>query len=83
MLKPKLLAGLVNKIVTCLSTRYNQSVATVRRFLVVDDIESWGKVERLEGGDTIRASELVKGQEDGREASYVRVCVLICMQTSF
>ena len=58
----------------------NQSAAHVCQFLVVDEIESWGKVERLDGGDTIRASELVKGQEDGREASYVWVCVL---ETSF
>ena len=66
-------SGLMKKIIVCLSTRYDKSVTIIRQHLKVDDIESWGKVQRLEGGDTMRASELTKNQDDGRDASYVRV----------
>ena len=66
--------GLFTKILICLATRYNKSVGAVRRHISVNNIELWGKVQIVGGGDTMVASSLVKSsQEDSRDATYVRV----------
>lgn len=68
--------GLFTKIIVCLATRYNKTVGAVRQHLSVNDIEQWGKVQIVGGGDTMVASSLVKySQEDSRNATYVRVSI--------
>lgn len=70
---PVIPPGLLTKINICLQTRYKKPANVIRRYLDVNEIESWGKVKILNGGDTINAPLLVKSQEDRRDASYVRV----------
>jgi hypothetical protein len=58
-----------------LATRYDTTVAVIRKHVAVDQIEEWGKVHRIDGGDTMNASALVSSAEDRRDATFVRVCV--------
>jgi hypothetical protein len=68
--------GLFAKIAICLSTRYNQPrLAKVKKHLLLENIEQWGKVRRLDGGDTMHASSAVKKLQDSRDASFIRVCI--------
>ena len=70
---PEISAGFTTKIIVCLSTHYEKSVTVIHQNVKMNNIESWGKVQHLDGGDTMNASALVKSQEDQRDASYVRV----------
>lgn len=74
---------MLTKINVALQTRYKKTSAIIHRFLDPNDIEEWGKVKILNGGDTINASSLVKGSEDRRNASYVRVSGLHCSVHDF
>lgn len=38
--------------------------------------DEWGKLRISNDGDTIRASEVCKSPDDGRDASFIRVCIL-------
>jgi hypothetical protein len=68
--------GLFSKILVCLATRYNKTVRAVRQCLSAVDIELWGKVNIVGGGDTIVASSLgTSSQGDSRNATYVRVSI--------
>lgn len=68
--------GLFTKILVCLATRYNKTVGSLCQHLSVKDIELWGKVQIVGGGNTMVASSLVKSsQEDLRNATYVRVSI--------
>ena len=59
-----------------LVTRYNTTRTIIKRHLNVNEIEIWGKIRRLEGGDTMRAVQVSRpNTEDNRDASYVRVRV--------
>ncbi|KIJ59999.1 hypothetical protein HYDPIDRAFT_99734 [Hydnomerulius pinastri MD-312] len=40
-------------------------------------MEQWGKVRRIEGGDTMNAAGMVKMQADSRDASFVRYETLV------
>ena len=73
---PQIEAGMLTKIVVCLSTRSNKSGATVCRHLSINNIKLWDRVRRVDGGDTMNASSLVKSHEDSRDASYVRVSLV-------
>jgi hypothetical protein len=66
-----------------LQTRYKKPANVIRRYLDVNEIESWGKVKILNGGDTINASSLVKSQEDRRDASFVRVGFVLFLSHAF
>src|SRR5262245_27970138 len=63
------------KIAVCLATRFNLSVAQIRRHLEKARIKQYGKVKRLGGGDIMNASMLVPVGEDRRDASFIRVSV--------
>ena len=43
------------------------------RKYIPHQLSQWGKVSRLEGGDTMHARDLVRLSEKDRDASYVRV----------
>jgi hypothetical protein len=74
--------GLLNQIIASLATRFNTTVAAVRRNLHADQIVQWGKVRRTDGGDTMKASSLVMPQEDKRDATFVRVSIFHCFVTT-
>jgi hypothetical protein len=58
-----------------LATRYDTTVAVIQKHVAVDQIEEWGKVRRIDGGDTMNALALVSSVEDRRDATFVWVCV--------
>ncbi|KAI0039304.1 hypothetical protein FA95DRAFT_1585314 [Auriscalpium vulgare] len=66
--------GTRKALASALATRYSISVAAAKRYLP-NDLEQWGKVQRLEGGDMMHARGLVS--DGGRDASYVRYSVLV------
>ncbi|KAI0716298.1 hypothetical protein C8Q76DRAFT_599310, partial [Earliella scabrosa] len=63
--------GLRDKIIGALVTRFDSEAQIVRRH-VPQDIEHWGKVRIISGGDTIHAASLVKRMGDHRDQTYVR-----------
>ncbi|KZT72992.1 hypothetical protein DAEQUDRAFT_743254 [Daedalea quercina L-15889] len=80
---PETLAdGLRDKILGCLSTRYDVPGAAVR-FLLPQKIARWGKVQILGGGDLIRSSNLGGSREDSRNASFVRYESLVDRNVSY
>lgn len=67
-------SGLARKITICLSTRYDQDMATIRKYFKPENVEQWAKVQRLDGGDRMLASSMIHAEpEDRRDATYVRV----------
>lgn len=70
--------GLTEKIVGALATRSEVTASAARRHLP-DDIESWGKIKILPDGDIIHAASSLKAREDGRDATYIRVSIVIFM----
>ncbi|KAF8828176.1 hypothetical protein HHX47_DHR4000610 [Lentinula edodes] len=66
-----------DKICVALATRYNTSIQTIRKYLSTDNIERWGKVRRLNGGDSMNASSLVPIAEDRRDATFIRYELLV------
>jgi hypothetical protein len=46
------------------------------------DVEQWGKLRRLEGGDIMHAHDVVSKRMDGRDATFVRVRdpIVACFQ---
>ncbi|KZV79110.1 hypothetical protein EXIGLDRAFT_632649 [Exidia glandulosa HHB12029] len=74
-MRPSAVVGLANidrqKIARHLSVRFSSSAQAVLP-LVPQSIEVWGKVRRLDGGDTIHAFKVVKMRPDSRDATFVR-----------
>ncbi|KAI0659177.1 hypothetical protein C8Q70DRAFT_916325 [Cubamyces menziesii] len=69
--------GLLDKIVSALCTRLTATPAAVRAALL-PMVRKWAKVRILNGGDTIRASDMdLRSLEDGRDASFVRYELLV------
>jgi hypothetical protein len=67
----------IRKVLTNgLATRFCVSSRVARKFLP-EDVEQWGKLRRLEGGDIMHAHDIVSKRMDGRDASFIRVCELI------
>lgn len=64
-----------NKIAIHFATRFNQNVNVVRRYLKLENVMQWARVQLLAGGDLMHASELFIQAEDRRDATYVRVCM--------
>ena len=59
-------------LVNGLATRFCVSPNVARKFLP-DNIEQWGKLRCLEGGDVMHAHDIVSKRMDGRDASFIRV----------
>ncbi|TDL14430.1 hypothetical protein BD410DRAFT_734083 [Rickenella mellea] len=66
-----------HKVAACLATRFNVSISVAKKVVPVDAIEQWGKVRRIDGGDTMHARELVPLREGNRDASFVRYQLLV------
>ncbi len=64
--------SLHSKIAQCLATRFNVTMATARRH-VPKRLQQWGRILRLEGGDLIRAADLISESQNSRDASWIRV----------
>ncbi|TDL13665.1 hypothetical protein BD410DRAFT_846724 [Rickenella mellea] len=73
--------AIMSKIAIALATRFNVSVNVARRHLP-DEIFQYGKVRRIDGGDTMSASEITKSSVDRRDASYVRYEMLVDKNTN-
>ena len=83
IVKPRIPAGIMTKIAGALVTRFSPldvkqedliPIQRIKELLVQSEIESWGRLRRLEGGDTMLASETVKLEsEDRRDATFVKV----------
>ncbi|KAH7904628.1 hypothetical protein BJ138DRAFT_1018871 [Hygrophoropsis aurantiaca] len=67
----------LTSIFKALATRFDVQLATIRRYIKPDSIEQWGKVRRVDGGDTMVAAGLAKTQGDSRDASFVRYETLV------
>ena len=72
----------IRKILTNgLATRFCVSPMVARKYLP-EDVEQWGKLHRLEGGDIMHAHNIVPKRMDSRDATFIHVCDLIvtCFQ---
>ena len=67
---------LYRRIKSCLATQFDTTVNRVSPLLERAAVWEFGKVQRLEGGDTMHASSLVPFGDDRRDASFVRVSPL-------
>ncbi|KAH9922695.1 hypothetical protein B0H21DRAFT_712628 [Amylocystis lapponica] len=65
-----------DKLVGALATRFDTTAAGARQILP-QVLESWGRVQILNDGDTIRASAFSKMRDDSRDATYVRYETLV------
>lgn len=72
--RPEALTALIG----ALATRFNKRVGVIRTALKDADIEEWGKVQRIDSdaGDIMWSSSLRVTQDDGRDATFVRVSLL-------
>jgi len=54
----------------------------VTRKYLPEDVEQWGKLHCLEGGDIMHAYKIVSKRMDGRDVTFICVCDLIvtCVQ---
>ncbi|KAF9470229.1 hypothetical protein BDN70DRAFT_821602, partial [Pholiota conissans] len=81
---PSISDSLYAKIVATLATRYGKNPAIIKRHLSRDNIEFWGKLRRIDGGDLMRAADV--GQvvaEDRRDATHVRYQLYVDKYTRF
>lgn len=69
----------IRTIAAALATRLNSQIGTVKEALQDATITEYGKVRRIdsEAGDTMRSCNLCVTPEDGRDATYVRVCFFL------
>ena len=67
----------IHKVLTNgLVTRFCVSPKVMRKFLL-EDVEQWGKLRHLEGGDIMHTHDIVPKCMDGCDASFIHVCELI------
>ncbi|KIJ64977.1 hypothetical protein HYDPIDRAFT_89555 [Hydnomerulius pinastri MD-312] len=72
-----LVPSLFRKVINALATHYNSTVTVVRAVCAQAQIDQWGKVRRLDGGDTMHAAACIGAREDMRDATYVRYETLV------
>ena len=65
-----------NVLTNGLATRFGVFPRVARKYLP-KDVELWGKLRRLEGGDIMHAYKIVSKRMDGRDATFIRVRDLI------
>lgn len=66
-------------IYAAVATRVNRNVSDVREHINLAVIEQWGKIHRVdsEEGDTMCAVSLKNQQDDTRDATFVRVRIIV------
>ncbi|TEB21776.1 hypothetical protein FA13DRAFT_1757476 [Coprinellus micaceus] len=82
--EPAVPPGTMTKIIGALATRYSPphgkalKASIVRRHIKCARIEVWGKLRRLDGGDTMHASHVIGAHAtDRRDATFVRYEVYV------
>jgi len=69
----------IHKVITnSLATWFRALPKVVRKF-ILEDIEQWGKLRHLEGGDIMHVHDIVPKRMDGQDASFIHVCDLILL----
>jgi hypothetical protein len=68
-----------NVLTNGLATRFCVSSKVARKF-IPKDVEQWGKLHRLEGGDIMHAHDIVSKCMDGRDVSFICVHELIFLE---
>lgn len=73
-----------NKVWACLATRFDVQKSVVKSVIKLDQpITQYGRVSRLEGGDLMIGRHFVKGAEDSRDASFVRVSLALFLYMQY
>ena len=67
-----LASNVIDRISAALATRYDVR-KNIAKLHVPHEIEQWGKVRRIDGGDTMVAALLGRSHLDRRDASHIRV----------
>jgi hypothetical protein len=61
-----------------LATRFDKPAAIIRKLIPQKThFVQYGRAQRLEGGDTMHARELIPLKSDSRDMSFVRVWILL------
>jgi hypothetical protein len=69
-----------NKVLACLATRFDVGKNVVSSVVKLDQpIVQYGKVARLEGGDLMVGVDLITQTDDTRDASFVRVSLVLLL----
>ena len=80
LLYPKCTEQLPSNVLNCLSealaTRYNVTKAVAKQH-IPKQIYQWGKVRRIDGGDTMVAALIGWHSSDRRDATHVRISNLL------
>ena len=63
--------SLLKKVIVALATRYDTLAANVQRVYSAESMQTWGKVHRLDGGDTMHVAGVIKPTQDSHDATYV------------
>jgi hypothetical protein len=63
---PTLPEGVISKIIASLVTRYDTTRTIIKQHFRAQDIEVWGKLRRLGGGDTMRAAAVCRADAEDR-----------------
>jgi len=72
----------IRKVLTNgLATQFSVFPRVARKYLL-EDVEQWGKLCHLEGGDIMHAYKIVSKRMDSQDATFIHVCDLIvtCVQ---
>ncbi|KAF9537573.1 hypothetical protein CPC08DRAFT_738871 [Agrocybe pediades] len=81
---PTLDAGIREQLIAAVSTRYDKSMTIARRVFDQSDLEVWGRIGIVNGGDIMRACEVGKrSAEDSRDATFVRYELLVDRNARF
>ena len=82
--QPNIQPGLVNQIVSALSTWYNWTVNQICPHFSLDNVIQWATVQYLEGGDCINLASLTNSNaEDWRDATFVCVSPIRSASSTF
>lgn len=66
-----------------LSTRLAKPPSVIRKLVPRDTcVVQYGRVQQLDGGDTIQGRDLVPLSADSRDMSFVRVCFVSMMPST-
>ena len=69
-------SNVLDRISAALATRYNVSKVVAKR-QIPKQIDQWGKVRRIDGGDTMVAALIGRHSLDRRDATHIRVSDLL------
>jgi len=65
--------SLLKRVIAALATRYDTSATRVQHICSAECVKTWGKVCRLDGGDTMHVAGVIKPAQDSHDATFVWV----------